>query len=48
MLQIGERAPELLGKDENGRELRLSDFAGRKLVLYFYPKDATPGCTSQA
>lgn len=48
MLQIGERAPELLGKDENGRELRLSDFAGQKLVLYFYPKDATPGCTSQA
>ena len=48
MLQIGERAPELLGKDENERELRLSDFAGQKLVLYFYPKDATPGCTSQA
>ncbi len=48
MLQIGEKAPELLGKDENGRELRLSDFAGQKLVLYFYPKDATPGCTSQA
>ena len=48
MLQIGDKAPELLGRDENGNELRLSDFAGRKLVLYFYPKDSTPGCTSQA
>ncbi len=48
MLQIGDKAPELLGRDENGNELRLSDFADRKLVLYFYPKDSTPGCTSQA
>lgn len=48
MLQIGDKAPEVLGRDENGNELRLSDFAGRKLVLYFYPKDSTPGCTSQA
>lgn len=48
MLQIGDKAPEVLGRDENGKELRLSDFAGRKLVLYFYPKDSTPGCTSQA
>lgn len=48
MLTIGQKAPELLGRDENGNELRLSNFAGRKLVLYFYPKDATPGCTSQA
>ena len=48
MLQIGDKAPEILGRDENGQELRLSDFAGRKLVLYFYPKDATPGCTSEA
>lgn len=48
MLQIGDKAPELLGRDEDGNELRLSDFAGRKLVLYFYPKDSTPGCTSQA
>ena len=48
MLTIGQKAPELLGRDENGNELRLSDFAGRKLVLYFYPKDATPGCTNEA
>ena len=48
MLQIGDKAPDFLGRDENGNELRLSDFAGRKLVLYFYPKDSTPGCTSQA
>lgn len=48
MLKIGDKAPELLGRDENGNELRLSDFAGKKLVLYFYPKDATPGCTSEA
>ena len=41
-------APELLGRDENGNELRLSDFKGRRLVLYFYPKDSTPGCTSEA
>jgi len=48
MLKIGDKAPELLGRDENGNELKLSDFAGKKLVLYFYPKDATPGCTSEA
>ena len=48
VLKIGDKAPELLGRDENGHELRLSDFAGRKLVLYFYPKDATPGCTNEA
>lgn len=48
MLTIGDKAPELLGKDENGNVLRLSDFTGRKLVLYFYPKDSTPGCTNEA
>ena len=47
-MNIGDKAPEILGRDENGNELRLGDFAGRKLVLYFYPKDATPGCTSEA
>ena len=40
--------PEILGKDQDGKELRLSDFSGRKLVLYIYPKDSTPGCTNQA
>ena len=48
MIQVGERAPEILGHDENGNEIRLSDFAGKKLVLYFYPKDMTSGCTAEA
>lgn len=48
MMNIGDKAPEILGRDENGREIRLADYAGRKLVLYFYPKDATSGCTAQA
>ena len=48
MMNIGDRAPEVLGKDEQGREIRLSDYKGRKLVLYFYPKDNTSGCTSEA
>ena len=47
-MKIGDRAPEVLGKDEQGREIRLSDFEGRKLVLYFYPKDHTSGCTAEA
>ena len=48
MLQIGDKAPDLLGVDEGGNEIRVSDYAGRKLVVYFYPKDNTPGCTRQA
>lgn len=47
-MNIGDKAPELLGKDQNGKEIKLSDYAGRKLVLYFYPKDLTSGCTTQA
>lgn len=47
-MNIGDKAPEILGKDENGREIKLSDFAGKKLVLYFYPKDSTSGCTAEA
>ena len=47
-MKVGDRAPEILGRDEEGREVRLSDYAGRKLVLYFYPKDMTSGCTAQA
>ena len=47
-MKIGDKAPEILGKDEQGREIRLSDFRGRKLVLYFYPKDNTSGCTAEA
>lgn len=47
-MKIGDKAPEVLGIDANGREIKLSDYAGRKVVLYFYPKDNTPGCTAQA
>ena len=47
-MTIGDKAPEILGKDEQGRDIRLSDYRGRKLVLYFYPKDNTSGCTAEA
>ena len=47
-MTTGDKAPEILGKDQNGNEVRLSDFAGKKLVLYFYPKDTTSGCTAEA
>lgn len=47
-MEIGDKAPEILGRNENGQEVRLSDYAGRKLVIYFYPKDMTSGCTSEA
>lgn len=47
-MNIGDKAPEILGHDENGNEIKLSDFKGRKLVLYFYPKDLTSGCTTEA
>lgn len=48
MIEIGTKAPEILGSDAEGNEIRLSDYSGRKLVLYFYPKDSTPGCTNEA
>lgn len=48
MLQKGTKAPDFEGYDENGNLVRLSDFAGKKLALYFYPKDSTPGCTAEA
>lgn len=47
-MQIGEQVPELLGIDQNGQEVRMSQYAGRKVILYFYPKDQTPGCTAEA
>lgn len=48
MIEIGDKVPDYLGTDENGNEIRVQDFAGKKLVLYFYPKDSTPGCTQEA
>ena len=48
MLAVGTKAPDFTLNDQNGAEVRLSDFLGRKIVLYFYPKDNTPGCTRQA
>ena len=48
MLNIGDRAPNFTLKDKNGNEISLSDFIGKRVVLYFYPKDNTPGCTRQA
>jgi len=48
MLKIGDKAPEFTGKDQDGNIISLNDFKGEKLVLYFYPKDNTPGCTAEA
>lgn len=48
MLKTGDKAPYFEGKDQNGNTLKLTDFTGKKLVLYFYPKDSTPGCTAEA
>ncbi|MBP2674807.1 MAG: Alkyl hydroperoxide reductase [Deltaproteobacteria bacterium] len=47
-LKEGDKAPEFSLADAGGRKVKLSDFAGRKVVLYFYPKDDTPGCTTEA
>ena len=48
MLNIGDKAPDFLGIDEQGNEQRVSNYRGRKLAVYFYPKDSTPGCTAEA
>ena len=48
MLKVGMKAPEFMLADKNGNMVSLSDFLGKKVVLYFYPKDNTPGCTRQA
>ncbi len=48
MINVGDKIPEYLGVDENGSELQWTNFAGRRLVIYFYPKDNTPGCTAEA
>ncbi|MFT4205283.1 MAG: thioredoxin-dependent thiol peroxidase [Chitinophagaceae bacterium] len=48
MIGVGEKAPDFKGVDQNGNKIALSDSKGKKVVLYFYPKDNTPGCTAQA
>lgn len=47
-MDIGDRVEDLLGVDQEGREVRLSDYPGKRVLLYFYPKDNTAGCTAQA
>lgn len=47
-LQAGDKAPEFSALDQNGIEISLKDFKGKKVVLYFYPEDDTPGCTAQS
>ena len=47
-LNVGDKAPEILGVNEKGEEIRLSNYRGKKIVIYFYPKDNTSGCTAQA
>ena len=48
MLKEGDKAPDFNAKDQDGRDVKLSDFKGKRVVLYFYPKDDTPGCTKEA
>ena len=48
MLTVNTKAPDFTLNDQNGNPVSLSDFSGKKVILYFYPKDNTPGCTSQA
>jgi peroxiredoxin Q/BCP len=48
MLEPGDKAPDFKGLDQDGNVIKLEDFKGSKLVLYFYPKDNTPGCTAEA
>ncbi|MBD5084881.1 MAG: redoxin domain-containing protein, partial [Clostridiales bacterium] len=48
MLEVGAKAPDFTLPDAEGNSVSLADFAGKKVVLYFYPKDNTPGCTRQA
>ncbi|MDM1293678.1 thioredoxin-dependent thiol peroxidase [Sphingobacterium sp. N143] len=47
-LEIGQQAPDFSAKNQHGDTVRLSDFKGKKVILYFYPKDNTPGCTTEA
>lgn len=47
-MNVTDKFPDLLGLDQNGKELRLSDFPGKRFIIYFYPKDSTSGCTFEA
>ncbi|MCI8999086.1 MAG: thioredoxin-dependent thiol peroxidase [Muribaculaceae bacterium] len=47
-MNIGDKIPEVLGLNTDGKEVKASDFAGKPLIIYFYPKDNTPGCTAEA
>jgi peroxiredoxin Q/BCP len=47
-LNEGQKAPDFTAKDQNGKDVSLSDFSGKDVILYFYPKDDTPGCTAEA
>ena len=47
-MNVGDRIPEILGIDQDGREIKASDYRGRKIVLYSYPKANTSGCTAEA
>jgi len=47
-LNEGQKAPDFTAKDQNGKNISLSDFLGKDVILYFYPKDDTPGCTAEA
>ena len=48
MVQVGDMAPDIMLPDQHGKTVSLKDFAGKKIILYFYPKDDTPGCTAEA
>ena len=48
MVQVGDMAPDIMLPDQHGKVVSLKDFAGKKIILYFYPKDNTPGCTAEA
>ena len=47
-LKVGDKAPDFEGINQDGEKISLKDFAGKKLILYFYPKDNTPGCTAES